>query len=85
MREMIEETLKVYQNLSDMALAEEQAEADAAAVRRIKKYLKPTANTINNKAKIYDARAKHSDSLANTEPAKKRLSEAANLSKETDT
>lgn len=81
MREMIEKTLNVYQNLSDMALAEEQAEA----VRRIKKYLKPTANTINNKAKIYDARAKQNDSLANTEPAKKRLSEASNLSKETDT
>ena len=84
-REMIEETLNIYQNLNDMALAEEQAEADAAAVRRIKKYLKPTANIINNKAKIYDARAKQSDALANTKPAKKRLSEAANLSKETDT
>ena len=84
-REMIEETLNIYQNLNDMALAEEQAEADAAAVRRIKKYLKPTANIINNKAKIYDARAKQSDALANTKPAKRRLSEAANLSKETDT
>ncbi|WP_227685697.1 glycosyltransferase [Psychrobacter sp. NZS113] len=85
MREMIEETLNVYQNLSDMALAEEQAEADAAAVRRIKKYLKPIPNNTNNKAKIYDARAKQNDSLANTEPNKKRLSEAPNLSKETDT
>jgi acetyl-CoA carboxylase carboxyltransferase component len=85
MREMIEETLNVYQNLSDMALAEEQAEADAAAVRRIKKYLKPIPNNTNNKAKIYDARAKQNDSLANTEPTKKRLSEAPNLSKETDT
>lgn len=40
MREMIEKTLAIYQNLHTDALAEEQAKADALAVRRIKKVLK---------------------------------------------
>ena len=42
MREMIEKTIAVYQGLYDTALAEEQAEADALAVRRIKRNLKKT-------------------------------------------
>ncbi|MGA6101023.1 glycosyltransferase [Psychrobacter pocilloporae] len=42
MREMIEKTIAVYQGLYDTALAEEQAEADALAVRRIKRSLKKT-------------------------------------------
>ena len=98
MREMIVETLAVYQNLYDMSLTEEQAEIDAAAVRRIKKYLKPTAATtsaiLNNtatadisieKAKIYDSKTKKKDALAITDPSQKKLSQAPNLSKETDT
>lgn len=40
MREMIEKTLEVYQGLHKAALAEEQARADAIAVRRIKRSLK---------------------------------------------
>ena len=40
MREMIEETIAVYQDLYDTTLAEEQAEADAAALSRIQKSLK---------------------------------------------
>ncbi|WP_413190729.1 glycosyltransferase [Psychrobacter sp. AT9] len=50
MREMIEETLAVYQGLYDHALAEEQAKADAIAVRRIKKSLKKPAKPILNVA-----------------------------------
>lgn len=46
MREMIEETLAVYQGLYDDSLAEEQAKADAIAVRRIKKSLKKPAKPI---------------------------------------
>lgn len=45
MREMIEETLAVYQGLHDMAIAEEQAAIDAAAARRIKKSLKKTTKS----------------------------------------
>ena len=40
MREMIEETIAVYQDLYDKTLTEEQAEADAAALSRIQKNLK---------------------------------------------
>ncbi|MGP4716718.1 glycosyltransferase [Psychrobacter sp. T6-6] len=43
MREMIEKTLAVYQSLHEAAIAEEQARADAIAVRRIKKALKKPA------------------------------------------
>ena len=46
MREMIEETLGVYQNLHDMALAEEQAAIDAIAIRRTRKTLKKSAKPI---------------------------------------
>ncbi|MEN8626614.1 glycosyltransferase [Psychrobacter proteolyticus] len=50
MREMIEKTLEVYQSLHDAALAEEQAEADAIAVRRIKRSLKKAAKPALNVA-----------------------------------
>ncbi|WP_201594368.1 glycosyltransferase [Psychrobacter vallis] len=40
MREMIDETIAVYQDLHNKTLAEEQAEADAAAISRIQKSLK---------------------------------------------
>ncbi|WP_227686813.1 glycosyltransferase [Psychrobacter aquaticus] len=40
MREMIDETIAVYQDLHNKTLAEEQAEADAAAISRIHKSLK---------------------------------------------
>ena len=59
MREMIEQTLLVYQGLYDQSLAEEQALADAAAIKKIKKSLKPTI-------KPFD---KPSDRLVNQEPA----------------
>ncbi len=59
MREMIEQTLLVYQELYDQSLAEEQALADAAAIKKIKKSLKPTI-------KPFD---KLSDRLVNQEPA----------------
>jgi len=59
MREMIEQTLLVYQGLYDQSLAEEQAQADAAAIKKIKKSLKPTI-------KPFD---KLSDRLVNQEPA----------------
>jgi hypothetical protein len=55
MREMIEETLNVYQNL--VIWRWQRAEADAAAVRRIKKLFETHCQP-NNKAKICDARAK---------------------------
>ncbi|WP_298807283.1 glycosyltransferase family 4 protein [uncultured Psychrobacter sp.] len=50
MREMIEKTLEVYQGLHDTALAEEQAEADAIAVRRIKRSLKKASKPALNVA-----------------------------------
>ena len=50
MREMIEKTLEVYQNLHDAALAEEQAEADAIAVQRIKRSLKKASKPALNVA-----------------------------------
>ncbi len=50
MREMIEKTLEVYQSLHDTALAEEQAEADAIAVRRIKRSLKKASKPALNVA-----------------------------------
>ena len=50
MREMIEKTLEVYQSLHDAALAEEQAEADAIAVRRIKRSLKKASKPALNVA-----------------------------------
>ena len=40
MREMIQETLDVYQELYEKSLREEQARSDAYAVKRIKKHLK---------------------------------------------
>ena len=43
MREMIDETLAVYQGLHNMAIAEEQAAIEAAAAKRIRKSLKRTA------------------------------------------
>lgn len=56
MREMIKETLDVYQSLYDESQAEQQAQAEADAVRRIKKHLKSTdrltkAEPINLKKK----------------------------------
>ncbi|MGP9545850.1 glycosyltransferase [Psychrobacter sp. AOP7-B1-25] len=50
MREMIDKTLEVYEGLHKTALAEEQAEADAIAVRRIKKSLKKAAKPALNVA-----------------------------------
>ncbi|WP_394123914.1 glycosyltransferase family 4 protein [Psychrobacter nivimaris] len=50
MREMIEKTLEVYQSLHDAALAEEQAEADAIAVQRIKRSLKKASKPALNVA-----------------------------------
>ncbi|KAF0569677.1 Glycosyltransferase [Psychrobacter nivimaris] len=50
MREMIEKTLEVYQSLHDAALAEEQAKADAIAVRRIKRSLKKASKPALNVA-----------------------------------
>lgn len=50
MLEMIEKTLEVYQSLHDAALAEEQAEADAIAVRRIKRSLKKASKPALNVA-----------------------------------
>ncbi|MGO2385725.1 MAG: glycosyltransferase [Psychrobacter sp.] len=50
MREMIDKTLEVYEGLHKAALAEEQAEADAIAVRRIKKSLKKAAKPALNVA-----------------------------------
>ena len=47
MREMIEETLTVYKGLYEKSLAEEQVQADAAAVRRVKKSLKPIMKPFN--------------------------------------
>ena len=47
MREMIEETLTVYKGLYEKSLAEGQAQADAAAVRRVKKSLKPIMKPFN--------------------------------------
>lgn len=46
MREMIEATLAVYQELYEDTLAAEQAAIDAAAVKRIKKSLKNAARSI---------------------------------------
>lgn len=45
MREMIEETLAVYQGLHDLALAEEQAIIDAAAIRKLRRRLKKSSQT----------------------------------------
>lgn len=49
MREMIEETLAVYQGLYDDSLAEEQAASDAAAVKRINKTLKKSSKPTSKK------------------------------------
>ena len=46
MREMIEQTLLVYQGLYDQSLAEEQAQADAAAIKKIKKGLSKASKSI---------------------------------------
>lgn len=43
MREMIEETLAVYQGLHDAAIAKEQAEINAAAGRKLKRRLKKSS------------------------------------------
>ena len=43
MREMIEETLAVYQGLHDAAIAKEQAEINAAADRKLKRRLKKSS------------------------------------------
>ena len=62
MREMIEETLAVYQGLHDLALAEEQAAIEAAAVRRIKKVLKkssPPAREPTSQATGFDTPIDH--------------------------
>lgn len=58
MREMIEETLAVYQGLHDMAIAEEQAAIDAIALKRIRKSLKKAAKSapqFNNELTDKDA------------------------------
>ncbi|KAA0939943.1 MULTISPECIES: glycosyltransferase [unclassified Psychrobacter] len=49
MREMIDETIGVYKNLHEQALAEEKAAADALAVRRHKKVFGVTSEPIINK------------------------------------
>ncbi|AAZ18664.1 possible glycosyl transferase [Psychrobacter arcticus 273-4] len=49
MREMIDETLGVYKNLHEQALAEEKAAADALAVRRHKKVFGITTEPIIHK------------------------------------
>ena len=82
MREMIEKTLEVYQNLHDAALAEEQAEADAIAVQRIKRSLKkaskPALNVAvkniepvakNPKIKLTKEKSKATDNVDTTETA----------------
>ena len=48
-REMIDETIGVYKNLHEQALAEEKAAADALAVRRHKKVFGVTSEPIVNK------------------------------------
>ena len=58
MREMIEETLAVYQGLYNQALIEEQATSDAYSVMRIKKHLKSASKN----------RGKVSDRFASNEP-----------------
>jgi len=80
MREMIEKTLEVYQSLHDAALAEEQAEADAIAVQRIKRSLKkaskPALNVAvkniepvakNPKIKLTKEKSKTTDAVDTTE------------------
>ena len=80
MREMIEKTLEVYQSLHDAALAEEQAKADAIAVRRIKRSLKkaskPALNVAvkniepvakNPKIKLTKEKSKTADAVDTTE------------------
>ncbi|WP_227684609.1 glycosyltransferase family 4 protein [Psychrobacter immobilis] len=80
MREMIEKTLEVYQSLHDTALAEEQAKADAIAVRRIKRSLKkaskPALNVAvkniepvakNPKIKLTKEKSKATDNVDTTE------------------
>ena len=80
MREMIEKTLEVYQGLHDTALAEEQVEADAIAVRRIKRSLKkaskPALNVAvkniepvakNPKIKLTKEKSKTTDNVDTTE------------------
>ena len=80
MREMIEKTLEVYQSLHDAALAEEQAKADAIAVRRIKRSLKkaskPALNVAvkniepvakNPKIKLTKEKSKTTDNVDTTE------------------
>ena len=82
MREMIEKTLEVYQSLHDAALAEEQAKADAIAVRRIKRSLKkaskPALNVAvkniepvakNPKIKLTKEKSKATDNVDTTETA----------------
>ncbi|MBE0441452.1 MAG: glycosyltransferase [Psychrobacter sp.] len=80
MREMIVKTLAVYQDLYDTALAEEQSEIDAAAVKRIKKHLKPTTAITVDKTET-----ENNDARACTEVTQKKLSKTPNLSKEADT
>jgi hypothetical protein len=52
---MIEETLAVYQDLYDIALAEEQAETDAVAVSRIKRSLKKPSDAVRKSPDTNDA------------------------------
>ena len=52
MREMINETLAVYKNLHELALAEEKAAADALAVRRHKKIFGVTDEHNTSKTSI---------------------------------
>ena len=61
MREMINETLAVYKNLHELALAEEKSVADALAVRRHKKIFgvtdeHNTSDTIINKQTVNKVR-----------------------------
>ena len=60
MREMIEETIKVYQNLYQQALSEEQARLATYSVSRIKKHLKAAAKPFS----------KVSDHFIDNEPIK---------------
>lgn len=61
MREMIGETISVYQRLYDSSMIEVQQVEDAAAVRRIKKHLKSASRS-------FDKPSNHFTATTNTKP-----------------
>ncbi len=75
MREMIDETLAVYDKLYQDALAEEQVKADASAVKNIKKQLKASGPKPISESANYST-IKQNDSLTKNTPENKTLSAA---------